>query len=720
MKQIFFKVLFGCFVFAGMKVHGQKLIVAEDCEVVKPNSQMDWHHSKTQGYNAWTSGSQNPDAQLSTHTLKALASGVEGAPAPLRGTKSFQHKITWLGDNMGLQYSRNELHFGSDCNDFTDTRWIQGATYLKTGQFHGSDLAPTQISFDAKFGDGGGPASFSLWVQNNRYIVQRQTNHEAPGQYVDIGPAIYDTWVSFVCERNYTDGPSGFIRLYMFVHGVDTAPVEVFEYLGANYLMACGPQSEAYYQMGIYKWNWKNENGNVNAGYPISAESRGTWYLYTDNIKFWRSSATLADITADLIGAEGPPTNQSPQANAGVNQSIVSPDTDAVMAASASDVDGTIADYTWTQVTGPNTATISDNDIEDPTMSGLIVGVYIFRLTVTDDDGAVGVDEVTITVSSSSPAGGDLPYPTNSGNIETDVPDYFVTLPTTSTTIFFYADDPDDGDPYPYDWVKEMHVTKISGPAGGDVTEVAQTGDNPTNFEVDFDNLEEGVYTYELEIVDFNGDQSVTQEFTITVVGEDNVAPTVDAGPDQYIPLDGFGAFLTKATTLVGEATDSDGTVEDLIWTVISGPENSALGSPTNDSTLLAGMIPGVYTIRLFATDNDNAVGFDDVLVYVLSPFAGADQTITLPNNSINLSATAINVADTTDVLWEIIDGPVGSSFSQSGQLSTSLNNLVEGTYTVQIKVTWDIDGTEYEVRDRLTVVVLPAATQTIRRVIKP
>jgi hypothetical protein len=218
-------------------------------------------------------------------------------------------------------------------------------------------------------------------------------------------------------------------------------------------------------------------------------------------------------------------------------------------------------------------------------------------------------------------------------------------------------------------------------------------------------------------MIDHNEGNVTNDTFSIVVVSEDNLPPDANAGVDQYIPLDGFGAFITKSTTLIGVESDADGTVASVQWIVIAGPENSLLGSPTNDTTTFAGLISGTYTVRFIVTDNDGATNFHDVNITVLTVYAGADQTTSLPTNSVALVATCLNVADTTNVLWTVISSPAGGySFTQDGQLSTTFGGLVEGTYVVEVTVTWSIGGNTYSAKDRLNVAVLPAATNRTYR----
>lgn len=103
------------------------------------------------------------------------------------------------------------------------------------------------------------------------------------------------------------------------------------------------------------------------------------------------ASATV-NITVTL------PTNVPPTANAGTDQTITLPTSQVTLTGSGTDSDGSIASYSWSKVSG-GTATITSATSATTTVTGLAAGVYVFRLTVTDNQGATGTDDVQITVN---------------------------------------------------------------------------------------------------------------------------------------------------------------------------------------------------------------------------------------------------------------------------------------------------------------------------------
>lgn len=67
----------------------------------------------------------------------------------------------------------------------------------------------------------------------------------------------------------------------------------------------------------------------------------------------------------------------------------------------ATDPDGSIYGYLWSQISGPNTATITDPGSASTFVTDVIAGNYVFQLMATDNKGATGVKTVSVKVSGS-------------------------------------------------------------------------------------------------------------------------------------------------------------------------------------------------------------------------------------------------------------------------------------------------------------------------------
>lgn len=87
--------------------------------------------------------------------------------------------------------------------------------------------------------------------------------------------------------------------------------------------------------------------------------------------------------------------NQSPVANAGVDESFVISKT---ITGSGTDADGTIAAYKWNKVSGPTGLLIVNPNSNTTKLQNLKVGTYVLKLTVTDNLGKKSSDTKTLTV----------------------------------------------------------------------------------------------------------------------------------------------------------------------------------------------------------------------------------------------------------------------------------------------------------------------------------
>ncbi|MBL7664315.1 MAG: dienelactone hydrolase family protein [Bacteriovoracaceae bacterium] len=103
-------------------------------------------------------------------------------------------------------------------------------------------------------------------------------------------------------------------------------------------------------------------------------------------------------LAQSLDGSDIPPVvNVAPVANAGSDRTIQLPENSIVLNGSASDSDGAIASYAWSKISGPNVS-LSGQNSANLSLSNLVEGNYVFRLTASDDDGATHFDEVGVSV----------------------------------------------------------------------------------------------------------------------------------------------------------------------------------------------------------------------------------------------------------------------------------------------------------------------------------
>ncbi|MEO7047992.1 MAG: hypothetical protein ABI091_22020 [Ferruginibacter sp.] len=98
----------------------------------------------------------------------------------------------------------------------------------------------------------------------------------------------------------------------------------------------------------------------------------------------------------EVINTPTPPDNNLLTANAGADQSITYPTDSVVFFGSGT---GKIISYKWSQMSGPNQATILNSALATTTVKNLVKGIYEFQLLVTDASRDSAVDSVIVNVS---------------------------------------------------------------------------------------------------------------------------------------------------------------------------------------------------------------------------------------------------------------------------------------------------------------------------------
>ncbi|MEP2771630.1 MAG: PKD domain-containing protein [Fulvivirga sp.] len=439
----------------------------------------------------------------------------------------------------------------------------------------------------------------------------------------------------------------------------------------------------------IISYSWTKESG-PSATLVNASTSTLTANNLVEGSYVFKLTATDddGDIGSDEVSVLVNPesTNTPPTANAGNNKNITLPTNTVTINGSGSDPDGTVTTYAWTKVSG-SSVTINNENTASVTLSNLLEGTYIFRLTVTDNDGAQDTDDVTITVS---PSTVNQEPVANAGN------DINLILPTNSTNLTGSGSD-SDGSIVSYSWMQ------VSGPS-------TATLNNANNATATINNLAQGTYIFKLTVTD-DDDAQDEDEVSIVVYPEGaNQSPFADAGADSYLVLP------TNSTNINGSGSDPDGTVTSYVWSKLSGPtaELSNISSPT---LTISEMVEGIYVLELTVTDNDGASGSDEVTIQVLpestnqspSVDVGSDINLILPENNTVINGSASdNDGTIASTVWTQLNGPSTATLSNSNTLDLTIEDLIEGTYSFRLTAT-DDDGAEGS--DQINVSVLPENT---------
>jgi hypothetical protein len=160
----------------------------------------------------------------------------------------------------------------------------------------------------------------------------------------------------------------------------------------------------------IVSYNWQKISGPssfsiVNGQYAtptISNLVAGTYVIQltvTDN-QGATGTATVT-ITVNNGGSTPPPSSGGPTASAGSNQTIWLPTNSVYLYGSGSydNTGGYITTYNWTQVSGPNQASLGWLSNTNVSASNLVHGVYTFQLTVTNNKSQTSTSTVQVTVN---------------------------------------------------------------------------------------------------------------------------------------------------------------------------------------------------------------------------------------------------------------------------------------------------------------------------------
>jgi len=129
-----------------------------------------------------------------------------------------------------------------------------------------------------------------------------------------------------------------------------------------------------------YSFAWND----ITAGsYAITAKA-------TDNESAVNTSEPVTITIKDTV---------NPTANAGDDVFLTLPVNSVTLNGSGASADGSTLKFSWIQVSGPSTVVVEDRASQIINLNELIEGTYTLELTVTDEKGLTGVDQIKITVA---------------------------------------------------------------------------------------------------------------------------------------------------------------------------------------------------------------------------------------------------------------------------------------------------------------------------------
>ena len=289
-----------------------------------------------------------------------------------------------------------------------------------------------------------------------------------------------------------------------------------------------------------------------------------------------------------------PPANIPPTVDAIASTTIQLPISSTSATAVGRDVDGTIVSYAWTEITGPNTATISSPSTSGTNFTGLIQGIYSFKVTVTDNSGATGSQTFQVTVLAAIPPVNQPPVVSANASITS------MTLSANSTSLVATATDADGT-------IASTLWSVISGPA-------TYTIGTPTSLTSTFNGLVAGVYQLKFKATDNIGDTAVAY-LQITVLAAPVVtAPSCTAGTSNSYTLP------ISSTVLTGVVTAGTYSIASYLWTQTGGVATTITNGTTTAATITGITVSGTYQYLFKATDINGNICSTTFKIVVFDP----------------------------------------------------------------------------------------------------
>ncbi len=290
----------------------------------------------------------------------------------------------------------------------------------------------------------------------------------------------------------------------------------------------------------------------------------------------------------------------------------------------------------WSQISGPGLATISDTLSSTPTISNLVTGVYTFKWNVTNYACPSNYSYVNLYVSSP-------PTTANAG------PNQNICPPATTADLAANAITVGSGT-----W---SYISGPNYPAISNITSPAAV----------LSNLIYG--TYQMLWTSQNGPYCPSSSDTVVI----NFTPAANAGSNQNL--------CNETTTYLTGNSEATG-----IWTQISGPSCTITSTGIN-TAVVTGMTPGSYDFR-FTISNGCSSSYADITVVNSAvpsvPDAGTDQQL--------CNAALFNMNGNNPVVgtgtWSEVSGPAGT-FANGNIYNTSFTPTGgAGTYIMEWTVT--------------------------------
>ncbi len=312
--------------------------------------------------------------------------------------------------------------------------------------------------------------------------------------------------------------------------------------------------------------------------------------------------------------------NSPTLADAGTDQCISSGNTTATLDANSSDPLDVAEQGTWTQVSGPTTATFSPsvNDA-NASLGNLTNGQYEFRWTIDSVPASVNCSPTTDTVN--------------------------IVIADTNAVVGAGPD-------------QSLCVTSVTGSFQMNATDAATVGgvgtwklvsgntgytvDNVNSHTAIFSNLSNGTYVFEWDI-SYGGCTSVVPSEEVTI--------NIGVAPTNAVITTPSGSVCNSDQTLISANPLLNPNEEVGFWTVVSGPNTPDISYPVateKHNIDVDGLVTGEYVFR-WTTSSNSIICSDD------------SDEVTINVYKASAAIAAINLCEVTSVFLEATEGTTGN-----------------------------------------------------------
>jgi hypothetical protein len=323
----------------------------------------------------------------------------------------------------------------------------------------------------------------------------------------------------------------------------------------------------------------------------------------------------------------GAVSNQYPTVNAGTDQTLGSGVTTANLSGTASDSDGTVASSAWSMVSGPNTPTISQGGTvtaRTASVTGMVNGNYVFRLSATDNAGATSIDDVLVAVGSTQ-------------TVPTAPSSLAAVAASASQINLSWTDNANNEQGF------RVERAPDSGGNPGTFAQIATTGEGVTTY-ADTGRTASTKYHYRVRAYNAVGNSAYSNtSFATTPAGAADTTP-----PVVNVTSPAPGATVSGTIALAANATDAVGVVgvQFKVDGVNVGSEDTT--APYNASLDTLPLANGTHYVTAVARDAAGNLGTSAQVAITVNNTPAPSR----PNPPSNLRATAVS-ASQVNLAWQ-------------------------------------------------------------------